>query len=387
MAAPAKTGIEPQVRQWIRKNKKENSRLEFKQRIDLSTAGAKAEFVRDMIALANSEGEFPRDDGYLVVGFKNGKRFDVRGEHYDGATFGQILDSYVFPPISMSYEEFSNGSRGRVGVLIAKPNPDVLYVVRRKLHDNTGKAALLPGQCWGRKADRKIELDGEAIHARYRKITERRVEDATASLKGRIAKLEQEGGPVLEVKRIRFEMEGIATSEWPELERQIYKLLPYAREFAQSVKHEVLDEVLEATGRTRQGMPVDVAQAVDSVLSEVMPVGLGGLLHPSRRKISREDQKLLERIEHATFELMWDACRYLRDLEVVHVGAKLYWALIRFAALNGLQRLEAIFLENARRCRDICNEVKRGSPFLEAQNILEEEIRDALNPPDRAKGG
>jgi hypothetical protein len=78
MPTPPKTEIESQVRQWIKRNKKENCRLEFKQRIDLSTAGAKAEFIRDVIALANSEGECPRNDSHLVVGFRNGKCYDIQ---------------------------------------------------------------------------------------------------------------------------------------------------------------------------------------------------------------------------------------------------------------------------------------------------------------------
>jgi len=79
MAAPTQTDIESQVRLWIKKNKKENSRLEFKLRIDLGTPGAKAEFIRDVIALANSEGEYPRNEGYLVVGAKNGSlSYDCR---------------------------------------------------------------------------------------------------------------------------------------------------------------------------------------------------------------------------------------------------------------------------------------------------------------------
>ena len=49
---------------WIKKNKKEDSRLEFKLRIDLGTPAAKAEFIRDVIALANSEGEYPRKAGH-----------------------------------------------------------------------------------------------------------------------------------------------------------------------------------------------------------------------------------------------------------------------------------------------------------------------------------
>jgi hypothetical protein len=73
MAILSKTELDVQVRDWIKKNAKENRRLEFKQRIELSTIGAKTESIRDVIALANSEGEAPRDDGHLVI------RFDMEG--------------------------------------------------------------------------------------------------------------------------------------------------------------------------------------------------------------------------------------------------------------------------------------------------------------------
>jgi hypothetical protein len=87
--------------------------LNSKLRVDLSTPGAKAEFIRDVIALANSEGECPRSEGHLVIGFRNGQRHDVKNENYDGARFGQILDSYIFPAVETVYEEFGNKSRGR----------------------------------------------------------------------------------------------------------------------------------------------------------------------------------------------------------------------------------------------------------------------------------
>src|ERR1051326_7402337 len=105
MAEPIKTELETRVRLWIKENKKENKRLEFKLKVDVSTPGAKAEFIRDVIALANSEGEDPREDGHLVIGFKDGRFHEKEKEHYDGATFGQILDSYIFPPLTYAYEE------------------------------------------------------------------------------------------------------------------------------------------------------------------------------------------------------------------------------------------------------------------------------------------
>jgi hypothetical protein len=107
--------------------------------------------------------------------------------------------------------------------------------------------------------------------------------------------------------------------------------------------------------------------------------------NPSWKEISAEDQKLLERIEHAVFDLTWNSCRYLRDIEFVEVAARLYWALIRFSALNRLSHLQAQFLERAERCREICNELHDGKPFPEAQQLMDEHIKDALDLPVRPK--
>jgi hypothetical protein len=380
MPQPVKTDLETQVRLWIKKNKKENRRLEFKLKLDLSTAGAKAEFIRDVIALANSEGENPRDDGHLVIGFKDGGHHDIANEHYDGATFSQILDSYIFPAVNYAYDEFSFAARGRIGILIVKPNTEVLYVVNKKLQGDEGRVLLSPGQCWGRKSDRKVELSGEAIHARLRDIVDSRIVEATDPLKTRIKKLEHQSGPAFEVRKIRFEME--ATPEWAKLEGYLQKLIPYAQEFDHVVKHEVLDAVMVVTGRTRQGMPLDVAQSVDTVLMEVMPVKAGGLRHPAREEFSKEDQELLKRMEHAAYDMTWDACRYLRDIRIVQVAARLYWVLIRFATLNRLKRLQSESLRNARYCCHICTEERMGRAFAVANKELGEAIADALDAFD-----
>jgi hypothetical protein len=377
MAAPSKTDLESHLWLWIKKNKKEDSRLEFKLRVDLSTPGAKAEFIRDVIALANSEGENPRAEGHLVIGFKNGKLRDVQAEHYDGARLGELLDSHIYPPVETLYEEYGDKKRPRVGVLIVKPKADTLYVISKRLLDEKGHLLLLPGQSWGRKSDRKVELSGEAIHARLKDILDARVEEAVAPFEERIRKLQDEGGPVFEVKRIRFEME--RTGDWAALDNYLDKLLPYAREFDESVKHEVLNAVREVTTRTRQGMTAAIARSVDTVLLEVMPVKGGGFNHPAREPFSQSDQELIKRIEHLTFEMTWDACRYLRNIEVFEVCARLYWYLIRFTTLNRLRSIQSECLHNARYCRDIAMEERGGKPFTEAYKKLGAEIADALD--------
>lgn len=375
----SKSQLSDKTRRWIKQRKKEDQRLEFKKRIDLSTPATKAEFIRDVIALANSGGEYPREEGYLVVGVKDGKCFDISRELYDGATFGQIMHSYISPCPDTSYEEFASGKRRRVGVLVIRPDPKVLYVVQKRLQDDLGKLVLLPGQSWGRRSAGKYELLGSEIQERIRAIMEREIDEASLQLKEKITKLENEGGPALEVKRIRFEIE--ATNKWQELERLVLKLLPYAREFDIPIKHEVVSAVYEVTWRTKEGMTSDVADAADAVLSELMPFHAGGLVVRSSEEISVEDRALLERIENQAFEITWQACRYLRDTKVLSVGARRYYTLIRYAALNDLRQLAARFIRNLRRCRDTCNELRGGKDFPEGKEIVDENIRLALDIP------
>lgn len=370
-----KIDLERQVRLWIERNEKESSRLEFKLKLEISTPGGKAEFIRDVIALANSEADSAREDGHLVIGFKDG-RFHDKNEHYEGATFGQILDSYIFPAVNYELKAFAVEGQN-INVLVIKGNTEAVYVVNKKLQDTSGRVLLSPGQSWGRKADRKIDLSGEQIHERLQEIAKRQVEKATEPLRKKIKHLERNSGPAFEVKRIRFDME--RDSGWDALDDHLDKLMPYAREFDDSVKHEVLDAVMEITGRTRLGMPPKVARSVDTLLLEVMPVKGGGFNYPASGSFSERELELLKRIEHAAFEMTWDACRYLRDIEVVEVCARLYWYLIRFTTLNKLRPLQAESLHNVRYARSMCVEERKGKTFPEAQQKLGWEIRDALD--------
>jgi hypothetical protein len=159
--------------------------------------------------------------------------------------------------------------------------------VRKRLQAPNRCVLLSPGQCWTRRSDRKKELDGEEIHVRYAAIAELVLERATVPLLEKISRLEHEAGSALDVKRIRFKIE--AAPGWPELESMLEELLPYAREFDDPVKDEVLEAVLSVSGRAREGLTVDVANARDSLLGEIMPVGAGGMQYPARREISVDE--------------------------------------------------------------------------------------------------
>ncbi len=367
----------------MKRNATENNRLEFKLRIDLSGPGAKAELVRDVIALANSEGEWPREEGYLVVGFKNGTCHDVTQEHYDDATFRQILDSYISPPLNVAYREFGNRAGGRAGVLIVTPEPLTLYVVRKRMNDGQQGVLLYPGQCWGRRSSGKAELDGDAIVARTEAILAQKLDACAAPLRERIAKLESEAGPMLDVRRIRYEME--ATSDWEKLEDCLARLLPYAHEYDDPIRQEILYAIHAATMWTRHDMSASGARAIDVLLGEMMPVRAGGMHHPASVPLSVGDQQLLKGIENVAYEVLWDACRYIRDPKILEIPIHRYWSLIRFTALNKLTRLRDAFMENLRHCQNICNETSKGRTFPEGWNAIEETMKDALDLPQPDK--
>jgi hypothetical protein len=88
---------------------------------------------------------------------------------------------------------------------------------------------------------------------------------------------------------------------------------------------------------------------------------------------------LRKRIENAVFELAWDAWRYVRDIDMVEIAAHRYWYLIRIVRVNRIERLEERFLKNIRDCQNICDEQRAGLAFVEARELLEKSINDALN--------
>src|SRR5215813_2620477 len=80
------------VRQLLKPGKVEGPRLELKRELVLMPAGRRAEFIRDVLSLANSEGEYPREKAYMVIGVKDGTLIDTSALNLDGAQLGQIMD-------------------------------------------------------------------------------------------------------------------------------------------------------------------------------------------------------------------------------------------------------------------------------------------------------
>jgi hypothetical protein len=129
MTSRADSGWRNRLVRLLRENQAENSRIEFKRELQLSDVERKAEFVRDIISLANSEGEIPREAGLLIVGVKDGKFVDTSSQHLDGATFGQIIDALVFPRLAFEHIKVPISPDIRVDVIEVRPSIKHIYFV------------------------------------------------------------------------------------------------------------------------------------------------------------------------------------------------------------------------------------------------------------------
>lgn len=74
----------------------ENESLDFKRKLELTEASGKAEFIKDIIALANSS----RRSGYLIIGVEDNK--EISGiDGLDEEQVQQIAYTYITPPVKL----------------------------------------------------------------------------------------------------------------------------------------------------------------------------------------------------------------------------------------------------------------------------------------------
>lgn len=86
-----------------------------------------------MLALANSEGEIPREVAHLVLGVGETLTTGIPLGIYDGATLRDIIRAYIAPDLQVDYEEFTTADGIRIGVLEITPDPLQLYVVKKDI--------------------------------------------------------------------------------------------------------------------------------------------------------------------------------------------------------------------------------------------------------------
>lgn len=137
----------------------ENEHVEFKYELRISDAQDKAEFVRDIIALANAHGDADR---YLLVGVheKRPPR-DVKDLDLDDAMLQQIIESYVEPRVEFAYHQaIYDGTT--LGIVHIQRSTRRFHLVSKDLtgKDSSGKHTKLleRGQIWIRRGSKKSPL-------------------------------------------------------------------------------------------------------------------------------------------------------------------------------------------------------------------------------------
>lgn len=110
----------------LRSDQREWRTIDVKQTLTLKEEGDKAEFVKDVAAMANNF-----ESSYIVVGLKD-KTFSDMGRlenHYSQGDLNQILEGKIDPPVIIDYKEFIINSNEYALIKILGSNPP--YIIAR----------------------------------------------------------------------------------------------------------------------------------------------------------------------------------------------------------------------------------------------------------------
>ncbi len=133
----------------------ETLQTDFKQELVLKTERQKGEFVKDVLALANTR---VRGERFLLIGITDGTghlRMDWEDPHITQDTIENILGEYTYPMPQVRYQKVPYGG-GAVGVLEVYRNPaDLPYRPKRTI----GKTAQ--GKIYVRHGSHSVPIEDE----------------------------------------------------------------------------------------------------------------------------------------------------------------------------------------------------------------------------------
>lgn len=133
--------------------KSEDGKTDHKATLVIKSKDQKAEFIKDVMAFANSHDP---GNAYLVIGAKDKKVMDISGLHLDGATLREIVNSVVDPAIRFEYFEKSIDGQ-TVGLVEIPQSSQRFHLVSKDYVDKSVKL-LRRSECWIRDGDSKRPL-------------------------------------------------------------------------------------------------------------------------------------------------------------------------------------------------------------------------------------
>lgn len=192
-----------------------------------------------------------------------------------------------------------------------------------------------------------------------------------------------------EIKRLTYEFGaldrgGRAEARALEIMRVVQQ---FARDFRYEVKELCIQFVYDTTRWLYVSAPSDqFVSHQTSILEECIPIGIGGLVAPSREPLTRHETLLLEHSINVAGEIAYDVCKYLRVRELAESAIMLLYELLLFTDLNRLGSLKDKVLHKFSECERICKEpLRQGHPFKEGLELLHSWRKTALENAKAAR--
>lgn len=178
-----------------------------------------------------------------------------------------------------------------------------------------------------------------------------------------------------DVRRISYQIEA-ARFNWEKINSLLQKLFPYGRDFEYDVRSEIIYVTSIVANHTRHCEQKEVIKTLLDVLIESLPIY--SIVNPLKRKLSNKNIELILRAVEIIHTVLWDTCRYLRDLEITEEGANSLYYILKYARLNKLKKVKKRAMEVFNECEKICDEERNSHKFLKGKEILEKEKSLAL---------
>lgn len=153
----------------------EEPKIDSKRTLDITTRGNKAELIKDIIAITNSE---PINDptGYYIIGAKHKQLFDISSLKLDDATLQQIINSKCHKPIDFQYKQFSIEDK-TIGVIVIPKSDKKPHLVSEDYFDDHGNKLLQRGTCFIRKGSSTSIATKEDYDLMYEEQIQKRVKE------------------------------------------------------------------------------------------------------------------------------------------------------------------------------------------------------------------
>ena len=151
----------------------ENPKIDFKSTLDITTKKNKAELIKDIIAITNSQ---PVNDpnGYYIIGAQDKRLIDILPLNLDDATLQQIVNSKCHKPINFQFRQFSiKGTT--IGVIIIPKSDERPHHILENYFGDHGKKLLQKGTIFIRKGSSSYIATREDLDLIYEERIKKRV--------------------------------------------------------------------------------------------------------------------------------------------------------------------------------------------------------------------